>query len=160
MDSVAQMHKDGLTGCYSRYALEYDLTIDLHTLSRKSQRYRQSFLFVDVENMQRYLDFHGYGPADAALIELGRRLRLHYPTLGEYRYGGDKFVVVGADVFHLGISEKLPVAIKHAIVRADIGVVDGRHHRAASWLLLHIHEGIVKASIRGALIVCQDRTDA
>jgi GGDEF domain-containing protein len=72
---------DGLTGCRSKYGLEFDLTLAVMDAGRSSEkRYRNSFLCIDIDNFMRFLDYRGYGPSDQVLIAIAERLRLSYST--------------------------------------------------------------------------------
>jgi hypothetical protein len=53
--------------------------------------------------------------------------------------------------------EGLDVSLKHSIVDVDTNVDPDRHHRATSWVELHIHSGIVQSTTEGTRITCQDR---
>lgn len=149
---------DGLTGCRSKYGLELDLTLAVMNAGRDTEkRYRNNFLCIDIDNFQQFLDYHGYGPSDQMLITIAERLHNSYPENKIYRHGGDEFVVAGVDVLRVEVMEVLDVSIKHSIVDVDTLVVPGRHHRATSWVMLHIHSGIVKSTTQGLRINCRER---
>jgi diguanylate cyclase (GGDEF)-like protein len=150
-------HEDALTGALSRMQLEYDLATELLHVGRAGARYVNSFLCIDIDNFQTYLDYHGFGEADGVLVDLADRLRTHYPDCKLYRFGGDEFVVAGANAMRPEVTCGLPVHVKYAIVNVNTAVQKGRHHRALSWVLLFIHSGVVRAREIGVEIVCGER---
>ena len=153
----ASEHNDALTGALSRAQLEYDVTNDVFHAGRSGLNYVNSFLCLDIENFQTYLDYHGFGESDSVLVSLADRLRSEYPGHKVYRFGGDEFVVAGANTMKPGVSCALPVRVKHAIVNVNTRVQHGRHHRAKSWVLLYIHSGVVRSSVGGVELVCGER---
>lgn len=78
---------DALTGALSRAQLEFDLSTELLHAGRSGQHYINSFLCLDIENFQAYLDHHGFGES-RVLVALADRLRSQYPDHKLYRFGG------------------------------------------------------------------------
>jgi diguanylate cyclase (GGDEF)-like protein len=150
-------HDDPLTGALSRRQLEYELAMELFHVGRSGARYVNSFLCIDIDNFQTYLDNHGFGEADSVLVTLADRLRSLYPACKLYRFGGDEFVVAGANAMRPEVTCGLPVHVKYAIVNVNTAVQKGRHHRALSWVLLFIHSGVVRAREIGVEIACGER---
>jgi diguanylate cyclase (GGDEF)-like protein len=150
-------HNDALTGALSRLQLEYDLAKELACIARSGARYVNSFLCIDIDNFSAYLDNYGFGKSDRVLVALAERLRSHYPACKVYRFGGDEFVVAGANAMTPEVTRGLPVRVKYAIVNVNTAVEKGRHHRALSWVLLFIHSGVVRARDNGIEIVCGER---
>ena len=148
---------DALTGALSRAQLEFDGTNDLFHAGRAGVPYVNSFLCLDIENFQHYLDYHGFGASDKVLVELADRIGAQYPGHKLYRFGGDEFVVAGAKAMQPEVSSGLPVRVKHAIVSVNTSVQKGRHHRATSWVLLFIHSGVVRSCVDGVELVCGER---
>ena len=157
MPAQSAHNEDALTGALSRAQLEYDLAVDLINAGRSGRNYINSFLCLDIENFQTFLDYNGFGESDRVLVALADRLRSQYPGHKLYRFGGDEFVVAGAQTMMAGVSSGLPVRVKHAIVSVNTAVQKGRHHRATSWVLLFIHSGVVRASVGGVELVCGER---
>jgi diguanylate cyclase (GGDEF)-like protein len=153
----ASLQNDALTGALSRAQLEYDVADELFHAGRSGQHYVSSFLCLDIEDFQTYLDYHGFAESDSVLVALAERLRSEYPGHKLYRFGGDEFVVAGANTMKPGVSSGLPVRVKHAIVSVNTAVQKGRHHRAKSWVLLFIHSGVVRSIVGGVEIVCGER---
>ncbi len=151
---------DGLTGCHSRQALILDLHQAVTEADRMSRRYRATFLCVDLDNLQRYLDQHGHAPTDILLQRLADRLCILYPNSRVYRFGGDEFVVEKVDQPDLDLNSHFEVPVKQALVDIDVGLQGKRINRTASWIMLHIHEGVVKSSVQPIRIECRDRPAA
>ncbi len=145
---------DGLTQCRSKYGLVCDITHDVRIIR---ERYKECFLCIDIDNFQQYLDYNGFGISDKALITVSEQLNNLYPQSKIYRHGGDEFVVSGVDKFNPDLGNGLDLNIKHSIVEVDTLVDEGRPHRTTSWIMLHIHSGIVNSTISGAYIKCLER---
>lgn len=149
---------DALTGCRSNYGLVLDLTLAILDAGRaKGGLYRASFLCIDIDNFQQFLDYNGYAASDGVLMEIAHRLHSAYPRAKIYRHGGDEFVVAGLDSLYPIVSEGLDVSLKYSVVDVELRVSGERHHRDTSWVLLHIHEGVVKSTLEGSYIACRDR---
>jgi diguanylate cyclase (GGDEF)-like protein/PAS domain S-box-containing protein len=126
---------DALTGLANRILLSDRLE---HALARAAREASQTgVLFVDLDNFKEVNDVYGHAAGDAALAELGRRLRSALrPADTVARIGGDEFVAVCEDVDEAAaqsLAERLQEAIaepfelgdrRHAL-RASVGVALG-----------------------------------
>lgn len=150
---------DELTGCPSKYQLLYDLWCGVMNAVRERTRYRNSFLCIDIDNFMRYGETRGQNACEQVLVRIAASLRSIYSTSAIYRYGGDEFVVSGVKNIDSRITGGADLELKYAVVEIDTPVEEDRHHRALSWVWLHIHAGVVLSSQQGIHIQCGGRDE-
>jgi diguanylate cyclase (GGDEF)-like protein len=147
--------QDALTGLPSKASLEERVRLDVYTAPDRTLR--ADFLCIDIEDFARYLANYGFGPADQALVDLASELVRVYGEGNVYRFGGDEFVVRNVRKLSPKIQEKFEFRLKEAHVDIEIPVDHRRESRAASWVMLHIHRGVVESKQGGREFVCRAR---
>ena len=81
---------DTLTGVRNRFALERDASL--------YERRSLCLTMMDVDNFKKVNDTYGHKTGDLVLSSLGEALNVEFGAEHCYRYGGDEFLVVGADM--------------------------------------------------------------
>lgn len=148
---LADPEIDLLTGCRSKQALEWDLYSAIEAAARERGRYLQSFLCCDVDNFSQYVDYHGFGSSDELLIHLANRLKCTGKAV--YRYSGDEFVVLGQGDSLCNLHD-LGVDVRQCVVEVDLPIEKARLKRAKSWVMFHLHYGLVQPRLEGVRILC------
>lgn len=145
---------DGLTGCKTNHQLQFDLTEALMRNGREAPALLSTkYLCIDIDNFKHFLDDHGPGKGDEALVDIASQLIKRYTAANVYRFGGDEFVV------HLGSREYLPleppigIRIKHSIVDVVAQTSRSRFNHLHSLIMLYIHRGVVESEEQGKKIV-------
>jgi GGDEF domain-containing protein len=150
---------DGLTGCGSHFALVKYVNLEILSAGNSATRFAESSLCCDIDNFMRFVDYNGFGRSDEVLVRLARRLMDLTPAGSVYRFGGDEFVVRGIGSLIPNLDADLGVTLKQAIVTVDVSTDRARHHRVTSWVMLHLHRGVVESSVEGVHIHCNDRPE-
>jgi diguanylate cyclase (GGDEF)-like protein len=91
--------KDPVTGIYNRRKFNRD--IELVAAMHKRSNKGSALLIMDIDHFKKFNDEHGHQRGDEALREVSqciqRSLR-DYDKIHIYRYGGEEFMVIVADV--------------------------------------------------------------
>lgn len=93
---------DALTGARNR-----------HSLRRDYGRYENRYLHVmvlDLDNFKRVNDTYGHAVGDYILKKAGQQLAASFGAEGCYRYGGDEFLVICADMDDAVFADRLNTA--------------------------------------------------
>jgi diguanylate cyclase (GGDEF)-like protein len=89
--------KDGLTACYNRR--KFDIDIAAAVAETKKSGRPLSLLMADIDWFKKYNDFHGHQKGDSVLKKLVQILKMGTrPYDGVYRYGGEEFTLILADI--------------------------------------------------------------
>jgi two-component system cell cycle response regulator len=91
--------KDPVTGIYNRRKFNRD--IELVAAMHKRSNKGSALLIMDIDHFKKFNDEHGHQRGDEALREVSqciqRSLR-DYDKIHIYRYGGEEFMVIVADI--------------------------------------------------------------
>ncbi len=111
---------DVLTGLVNRDALLRSITARIEQHRRAADTHGFAVLFIDLDNFKQINDRFGHAAGDAALIQIGARLRAA-SRAGDLvaRYAGDEFVMLVDNVDGLGAVEQVREKIQGVLRSAD-----------------------------------------
>jgi diguanylate cyclase (GGDEF)-like protein len=143
---------DVLTGLVNRDALLRSITARIEQHRRAADTHGFAVLFIDLDNFKQINDQFGHAAGDAALIQIGARLRAA-SRAGDLvaRYAGDEFVMLVDNVDGLDAVEQVREKIQGVLRDPDGASGDGRtvtsgtvgaalypeHGRSAAQILEH-----------------------
>jgi len=140
----------GLTGCKTRWSFTMDLNRDTWGSSRTGDSlYEESFLCLDIDHFQHFVDHEGFGPSDEVLTSIGRQLLDHFGEADTYRYGGDEFVVRlrGRQPWIPTVPDA--ITLKWAVAEIRVHRNRRRNHHLNGWIDHHIRGAILAATPQG-----------
>lgn len=111
---------DGLTGLVNRDALLRSITARIEQHRRAADTHGFAVLFIDLDNFKQINDRFGHAAGDAALIQIGARLRAA-SRAGDLvaRYAGDEFVMLVDNVDGVAAVEQVREKIQR-LLRSEI----------------------------------------
>ncbi len=115
-----QLSTDVLTGLVNRDALLRSITARIEQHRRAADTHGFAVLFIDLDNFKQINDRFGHAAGDAALIQIGARLRAA-SRAGDLvaRYAGDEFVMLVDNVDGLEAVEQVREKIQSVLRSAD-----------------------------------------
>ena len=123
-----QLSTDVLTGLVNRDALLRSITARIEQHRRAADTQGFAVLFIDLDNFKQINDQFGHAAGDAALIQVGARLRAA-SRAGDLvaRYAGDEFVMLVNNVNGLEAVEQVREKIQNAL-RNPANPAGGEEH--------------------------------
>lgn len=114
---------DEVTGLFNQRKLAADLEEAIKEHEEENKEF--SVMFIDVDHFKKVNDLYGHIVGSQMLIDIGKVLRqLLRDTDTIYRYGGDEFVVIMADVKR-AIVHKVALRILNSVKNMEFNIENG-----------------------------------
>jgi len=141
VDMQQRLLTDQLTGLSNRGAMLRRLEDRILQQRRRGDRWPFAIMRVDVDHFQAVNDRFGHAAGDAALKEVGQRLRAGV-RIGDIvaRHGGDEFLLLLESVENRADAESARAHLEAAL-RAPLDSVDGHAAAASFGIALYPDDG-------------------